>query len=44
MLEEWESKEALERHLKSEHFARIVPLLNKLMRKQAELNIYNKII
>ncbi|MBU5591645.1 antibiotic biosynthesis monooxygenase [Clostridium sp. MSJ-4] len=44
MIEEWENKEALEEHLKSEHFNRIVPRMGKLMLKEADMNIYNKLI
>ena len=43
-IEEWESREALEKHLKSEHFTRIVPLLGNLMRKEAEMNVYNRLM
>ncbi|MDP0493959.1 MAG: putative quinol monooxygenase [Fusobacterium sp. JB021] len=43
-IEEWENKEDLERHLKSEHFTRIVPKLSQLRTKEGEINIYNKII
>jgi len=39
MIEEWESVEALDIHKTSEHFTRIVPMLNKL-RKSSELNVY----
>ena len=39
MIEEWKSVEALEEHMKSEHFTRIVPIIGK-MRKSSELNIY----
>jgi len=43
-VEEWESKEALDKHMKTEHFTRIVPIKNKLMAKPTEINIYNKAI
>ncbi len=43
-VEEWESKEALDKHMKTEHFTRIVPIKNKLMAKLTEINIYNKAI
>lgn len=43
-IEAWESREALEKHLKSEHFIRIVPLLGNLMSKKAEMNVYGKLI
>ena len=43
MMEEWESKEALEEHKKSEHFTRLVPVISKL-RKRSELNVYKKIL
>lgn len=44
MVEEWESREALENHFKAEHFVRIVPQVKKYMAKEADLNIYNKLI
>lgn len=44
MIEEWESREALDEHMKSEHFTRIVPKLGKLMAKESDMNIYNKLI
>lgn len=44
MVEEWESREALEDHFKAEHFVRIVPKVKKYMVKEADLNIYNKLI
>lgn len=43
-IEEWETKEDLERHVKSEHFIKIVPQFPKLMSKEGETNIYNQII
>nr|WP_312576812.1 putative quinol monooxygenase [Sedimentibacter sp.] len=43
IIEEWESEEALRLHQNTEHFKRIVSLLNKL-RKNSELNIYNQIL
>lgn len=44
MIEEWESRQALDKHLKSEHFTRIVPSLKKLMSKEMDMNVYNKLI
>lgn len=44
MLEEWESREALDLHMKSEHFIRIVPQLKPFMRQPTELNIYSKLL
>lgn len=44
MIEEWIDRNALDKHLKSEHFARIVPVLKKLMLKETDINIYNKLI
>lgn len=43
-IEEWESKEALNSHLNSKHFKRIVPLLHSFLAKEGTLNIYSKII
>jgi len=44
MIEAWESREALDSHLHSEHFTRIVPAINKFMLKDTELNIYNQLL
>ncbi len=43
VIEEWESKEALDKHMKTEHFTRIVPMIGELTEK-AEINIYNRLI
>jgi quinol monooxygenase YgiN len=44
MIEEWESREALETHMNSAHFTRIVPQLGKLMTRDADINVYQQII
>ena len=44
MIEEWESREALNAHLQSEHFTRIVPQLGRLMTRTADMNVYMQII
>jgi len=44
MIEEWESREALNRHLNSEHFTRIVPQVKKFMVKETDLTIYNPLL
>ncbi|MBK1813756.1 antibiotic biosynthesis monooxygenase [Clostridium sp. YIM B02505] len=44
MIEEWESSEALKKHMESEHFKAIVPKMAGFMEKPAELNIYSKVI
>jgi len=43
IIEEWESEEALRRHMASEHFRRIVPQLNELREKPSEVNILKKL-
>ncbi len=43
MIEEWESKDALDKHFKTEHFTRLVPMIGKL-RKSSEVNIYKLVI
>ena len=43
MIEEWESKEALDDHMKTEHFTRIVPIVGEF-RKNSELNIYELVL
>lgn len=44
MIEEWENREFLDQHLRSEHFTRIVPMLRKLMSKETDMNVYSKLI
>ena len=44
MIEEWESREALETHLNSAHFTRIVPQMGELMTRDADMNVYQQII
>jgi quinol monooxygenase YgiN len=44
MIEEWENRQALDDHLKSGHFTRIVPMMGKLMVKEVDMNVYNKLI
>ena len=44
MIEEWENMKALEAHMQTEHFTRIVALLGKRMTKGTEMNLYNKLI
>jgi quinol monooxygenase YgiN len=44
VIEEWENKDALNKHMKSEHFTILVPMIGKLTANKPDLNIYNKII
>lgn len=44
VMEEWESKEALNKHMKTEHFIKLVPMIGGLTEKKVDKNIYNKII
>ena len=44
VIEEWESKEALEKHTNSQHFTKLVPMLGELTEEKLGMNIYNKII
>ncbi|MDR5586427.1 MULTISPECIES: putative quinol monooxygenase [Clostridium] len=44
MIEEWENKHSLDKHLRSEHFTRIVLMMGKLMSKETDMNVYNKLI
>lgn len=43
MIEEWESKDALDKHGETDHFKRLVPMIGKL-RKSKELSIYELVI
>ena len=42
MLEEWESKEALDAHMKTEHFTRIIPQTGKFLAAPVEIDSYQK--
>lgn len=45
-IEEWESKEALEAHMQTDHFQKIVPQLNSLLIEgmdESEVNIYKQV-
>lgn len=44
VIEEWESRKALDKHMNSEHFTRIVPMIAELTSKKSDINIYNKLI
>ena len=44
VIEEWESRETLDKHMLSEHFTRIVPMLSKFRIKKSDVNVYNKLI
>ena len=44
MLEEWESKEALDAHMKSEHFMRIIPQTGKFLAEPATIEVYTQLI
>lgn len=44
MIEEWESREALDRHLNSEHFKRIVPVMGKYMTREADVSVYEQVL
>lgn len=43
MIETWESREALDQHLTSAHFTRIVPVLKQLMAQPGEMSILEKV-
>jgi quinol monooxygenase YgiN len=42
MLEEWEGKEALDAHMKSEHFTRIIPQTGKFLASPVSIDSYQK--
>lgn len=44
VVEEWENKDALNKHTTSEHFNRIVPMISELTEKKLDMNLYNKLI
>ena len=43
MIEEWENKDALDKHFKTENFTRLVPIIEK-KKKRSEVNIYKLVI
>ncbi len=44
IMEEWKNKTALNEHINSGPFKKIVPELTKFSRKKGVINVYNKII
>jgi quinol monooxygenase YgiN len=40
-IEEWETQEDLDAHMKSEHFERIIPLMVPLFEKDLEVRVYD---
>ena len=44
MIEAWESQASLDKHMQSEHFTRIVPLLGPLMVAETDMNVYTQVI
>lgn len=44
VFEEWENQESLDKHTKSEHFTRIVPLLNEFTAERLGFTMYEKLI
>jgi len=42
MLEEWESKEALDAHIKTEHFTRIIPQTDEFLAAPVAIDSYEK--
>lgn len=43
-IEEWEDKATLDKHMSTEHFLTIVPILEGFLEKKTEINLYKKII
>ncbi|HEY8908721.1 MAG TPA: putative quinol monooxygenase [Desulfosporosinus sp.] len=43
-VEEWESTEALEKHLNSKHFKEAGPKLAKVLEKDMEINVYTLVM
>lgn len=41
-IKQWESKAHLDAHMKTAHFARLVPEIGKCAAKEGEINIYRK--
>lgn len=43
VIEEWESQEVLDSHMKASHFVDNIPKINACCEKPAEINIYKKL-
>ncbi|SHH95591.1 putative quinol monooxygenase [Clostridium grantii] len=43
-IEEWVDVEALNKHMASEHFTRIIPEFGEFMLKDGDINVYTKVI
>ena len=43
MIEEWESKEALEKHMRSAHFLEIIPKTGEFCEGPVSITLYNKL-
>lgn len=43
-LEEWKDESSLDKHLNSNHFKKIFPLLSEYCEKEIEINIYKKVL
>lgn len=43
VIEEWESQEALDSHMKSKHFTDAMPKIGALCVKPADINLYKKL-
>ena len=43
-IEEWQSPEALQSHMKSKHFLAAMPKLAELREKESEVNIYSAVM
>lgn len=41
MIEEWESQEALDRHMKTAHFLEYIPKMHQLQEGETEVNLYH---
>jgi len=44
IIEEWETKEALDKHMAAKHFLEIVPMLSDFTEKPGEMNLYQKLV
>lgn len=43
IIEEWEDKDALDRHTAAKHFKEIVPLFKDIVEKPDEIDLYRKL-
>ena len=44
VIEEWENQEVLDKHKNSQHYTRLLPIINELTEMKSNVERYNKLI